>query len=105
MHDDLSSHFEDGLHKAKPAMCICIQKQTIYMHIFRGSLFICMKRILTKSEHSSSPATVVARVVDEEDDATSPTLTALHHDSASGLSAPPNSNVDPAPSSTPTGNE
>ena len=57
------------------------------------------------SEHSSSAATVVARVVDEEDDATSPTLAALHHDFASGPSAPPNSNDDPAPSSTPTGNE
>ena len=42
------------------------------------------------SEHSSSVVTVVARVVEEEDDATSPTLAALHHDSASGLSAPPN---------------
>src|SRR6266536_3434605 len=53
-------------------------------------------------EHSSSAATIVARVIDEEDDATSPTLTALHHDSASsGPSAPPKSNVDPAPSSTP----
>ena len=55
------------------------------------------------SEHSSSAATVVARVVDEEDDATSPTLSALHHDTASGPSA--NSNDDPAPSSTLAGNE
>ena len=57
------------------------------------------------SEHSSLAATVVARVVDEEDDATSLTLAALHHDSMAGPSAPPNSNDDPAPSSTPTGNE
>ena len=47
MHNVLSSHFEDGLHKAKPATCICIQKQIIYMHIFRGSLVICMRTILT----------------------------------------------------------
>ena len=57
------------------------------------------------SEHSSSAATVVARVVDEEDDATSPALASLHHDAASGPSAPPNSNIDPAPSSTPTRHE
>ena len=57
------------------------------------------------SEHSSSASTVVARVVDEEDDATSPTLAALHDDSASGPSAPPNFNVDPAPSSNPAGSE
>ena len=36
MHNALSSHFDDGHHKAKPAMCICIQTQIIYMHIFRG---------------------------------------------------------------------
>ena len=47
MHNALSSHFDDGLHKAKPAMCICIQTQVIYMHIFRGSLVLCMKTILT----------------------------------------------------------
>ena len=57
------------------------------------------------SEHSASAATVVARVFDEEDDTTSPTLAALHHDTASGPSAPPNATVDPAPSSTPAGNE
>ena len=57
------------------------------------------------SEHSSSAATVVARVVDEEYDATSPTLSSLHHDTVPGPSAPPNSNDDPAPSSTPSGNE
>ena len=58
------------------------------------------------SEYSSSAATVVARVVDEEDDATSPALTAQHDDAAQGPSAPPNSNVDPtAPTSSPTGND
>ena len=46
MHNALSSHLDDGLHKAKPAMCVCFPKQIIYMHIFRGSLVICMKTIL-----------------------------------------------------------
>jgi len=57
------------------------------------------------SEYSSSAATVVARVVDEEDEATSPTMASLHLDTSSGPPAPPDSNVDPAPSSTPDGNE
>ena len=57
------------------------------------------------SGHSSSAPTVVAIVVDEEDDATSPTMASLHLDTAPGPSAPPNSNVDPAPSSTPDANE
>ena len=57
------------------------------------------------SEYSSLATTVVARVIDEEDDATSPTMASLHLDTALGPSAPPNSNVDPAPSSTPDGNE
>ena len=57
------------------------------------------------SEYSSSVATVVARVVDEEDDATSPTMTSSRLDIALGPSAPPNSNVDPAPASTPDGDE
>ena len=57
------------------------------------------------SEHLSSAATVIARVIDEEDNATSLTLAALQHDSAPGPSARPNSNVDPAPSYTSTGNE
>ena len=60
---------------------------------------------LEDSEYSSSAATVVARVVDEEDDTTSPTMTLPRLDTAPGPSAPPNSNVDPAPSSTPDGNE
>ena len=58
------------------------------------------------SEHSSSAATIVVRVIDEEDDATSPVLTALHDVVAQGPSAPPNSNIDPAaPTSSPPGNE
>ena len=56
-------------------------------------------------ERSSSAATVVSRVVDEEDDATSLTMASLHLNSAPGPSAPPDSNIDPAPSSTPDGNE
>ena len=60
---------------------------------------------LEDSEYSSSAATVVARVVDEEDDASSPTMTSPHLDTSLGPSAPPDSNVDPAPSSTPDGNE
>ena len=57
------------------------------------------------SEYSSSVATVVAHVIDEEDDATSPAIASLHHDSASGPSAPPNSNIDPAaPASSTPGN-
>src|SRR3990170_6080602 len=36
------------------------------------------------SEYSSSAATIVARVIDEEDDATSPAMGSLHHDSALG---------------------
>ena len=57
------------------------------------------------SEYSFLAATVVARVVDEEDDATSPTMASPRLDTAPGPSAPPNSNVDPVPSSTPDGNE
>ena len=56
-------------------------------------------------DYSSSAPTIVARVIDEEDDATSPTMAALHLDTAPGPSTPPNSSVDPAPSSTPDGNE
>ena len=60
---------------------------------------------LEDSEYSSLAATVVARVVDEEDDATSPTMTSLRLDTAPGPSAPPVSTVDPAPSSTTDGSE
>ena len=52
---------------------------------------------LEDSEYSSSAATVNARVIDDEDDATSPTTTSAHTDTAPGPSALPNSNVDPAP--------
>ena len=59
--------------------------------------------LIEDSEYSSSA--VVVRVVDEEDDSTSPTMASLHLDTAPGPSAPPNSRVDPAPSSTPYGNK
>ena len=57
------------------------------------------------SEYSSSAATVVARVVEEEDDATSPAMASLRLYTTPGPSAPPNSNVDPTPASTPDGNK
>ena len=66
---------------------------------------LCRTPSIEDSEYSSSAATVVARVVDEEDDATSPTMTSSRLDTALGPSAPPDSNVDPAPSSTPDGNK
>ena len=53
---------------------------------------------LEDSEYSPSAATVVANVIDEEDDATSPTMATLHLNTAPGPSAPPNSNADHAPS-------
>ena len=55
-------------------------------------------RSLEDSEYSSSAATVNARVIDDEDDATLPTTTLARIETAPGPSAPPNSNVDPAPS-------
>ena len=60
---------------------------------------------LEDSEYSSSAATVHARVIDDEDDATSPTTTSPHIDNEQSSSAPPDSNVDLAPSPTPHGNE
>ena len=69
------------------------------------NVVLCRTPSIEDSEYSSSAATVVARVVDEEDDATSPTMTSLRLDTALGPSAPPNSNIDPVPSSTPFGNE
>ena len=48
------------------------------------------------SEYSSSAATVVGRVIDEEDDATSPTMASPRLDIAPAPSTPPNSNDDPA---------
>ena len=64
----------------------------------------CQTPPIEDPEYSSSAATVVARVV-EEDDATSPAMASPRLDTAPGPSAPPNVNIDPAPSSTPDGNE
>ena len=55
---------------------------------------------LEDSKYSSSAATVNARVIDDEDDATSPRI-----DTAPSSSPPPDYNVNPAPSPTPHGNE
>ena len=60
---------------------------------------------LEDSEYSSLVAIVVANVVDEKDNATSPTMSALHIDSAPSPSAPPDLNDDPAASPAPHGNE
>ena len=49
---------------------------------------------LEDSDYSSSAPTIVAWVVDEEDDATSPPMASLHQDATSGPSAPSNSNID-----------
>jgi hypothetical protein len=56
----------------------------------------CVTPSIEDSDYSSFAPTVHTRVIDEEDDATSPAIASLHRDSASGPSAPPNSNVDPA---------
>ena len=55
---------------------------------------------LEDSEYSSSAATVNARVINDEDDATSPRI-----DTAPSSSAPPNTTDDPTASPTPHGNE
>ena len=60
---------------------------------------------LEDSEYSSSAATVNARVINDEDDATSPPPTSARIDTAPSSSAPPNLNDDPAASPTPHGNE
>ena len=48
------------------------------------------------SGYSSFAPTVHVQLLDEEDDATSLATTSLHRDTASGPSAPPNSDIDPA---------
>ena len=60
---------------------------------------------LEDSDYSSSAATVNARVIDDEDDATSPTTTSPRIDIAPSSSAPPDLSDDPAASPTPHGNE
>ena len=60
---------------------------------------------LEDSEYSSSAATVNARFIDDEDDATSPATTSPQIDTAPSSSAPPDLNDDPAASPTPYGDE
>ena len=60
---------------------------------------------LEDSEFSSSAATVNARVIDDEDNATSPPPTSARIDTAPSSSALPNNTDDLAASPTPHGNE
>ena len=60
---------------------------------------------LEDSDYSSSAATVNARVIDDQYDATSPPPTSARIDTAPSSSAPPNLNDDPSASPTPHGNE
>ena len=60
---------------------------------------------LEDSDYSSSAAMVNARVIDDQDAATSPPPTSAHLDTAPSSSAPPDLNDDPAASPTPHGNE
>ena len=60
---------------------------------------------LEDSDYSSSTATVNARVIDDQDDATSPPPTLARIDTAPSSSAPPNPDADPPSSPTPSGNE
>ena len=60
---------------------------------------------LEDSDYSSSTATVNARVIDDQDDATSPPPTSARIDTAPSSSAPPNPDAEPASSPTPFGNE
>ena len=58
---------------------------------------------LEDSEYSSSAATVNARVIDDQDDATSPPPTRIN--TAPSSSAPPNLDTNPASSPTPSRND
>ena len=58
---------------------------------------------LEDSEYSSSAATVNARVIDDQDDATSPPPTRIY--TAPSSSAPPNLDTNTTSSPTPSGNE
>ena len=60
---------------------------------------------LEDSDYSSSAATVNARVIDDQDDATSQPPTSARIDTAPSSSAPPDLNDDPAASPAPHGNE
>ena len=69
------------------------------------NVVLCWIPSLEDSEYSSSVATVNAKVIDDEDDATSPTTTSTRIDTAPSSSAPLNLNDDSAASPTPHGNE
>ena len=69
------------------------------------NVVLCRTLSLEDSDYSSSAATVDARVIDDQDDATSPPPTSARVDTAPTTSAPPNTNADPASSPAPTGNE
>ena len=60
---------------------------------------------LEDSDYSYSATTVNARVIDDQDDATSPPPTSARVDTAPSSSAPPDLNDDPAASPAPHGNE
>ena len=61
---------------------------------------------LEDSDYSSTAATINDRVIDDQDDATSPPPTSVCMDTAPNSSAPPNLNDNPAASPpTPHGNE
>ena len=60
---------------------------------------------LEDCEYSSTAVNVNARVIDDEDDATSPTRTSPRIDTAPSSSAPPDLNNDLVASPTPHGNE
>ena len=62
---------------------------------------LCRTPSLEDSEYSSSAATVNARVIDDEDDATSPPPTSARINTAPSLSVPPTNNDNPAASPTP----
>ena len=55
---------------------------------------------LEDSDYSSSAATVNAKVIDDENDATSPPPTSARIDTAPSTSAPPSNNDNPASSPT-----
>ena len=69
------------------------------------NVVLCRTPSLEDSDYSSSAATVNARVIDDQDDATSPPPTSARLDTAPSFSAPPDLNNDPAASPAPHGNE
>ena len=57
---------------------------------------LCRTPSLEDSDYSSSAESVNARVIEDEDDATSPPLPSARVDTAPSSSAPPNTSNDPA---------